>query len=174
MTAHAPTRTVLHDHKKDQKTMFTAAQLVAHLVGDYVIQSDYEAAEKRKRSLPAAVHAVSYAIPFLLLTHAQGPLAFIVITHFIIDRWGLARYVCWAKNFIGSPWTWEQFRSFLGWRPGVPFPLDVWTVYRRPWSECVGTGYPADRPPFLAVWLMILCDNCIHICLNAVALEWIR
>ena len=154
--------------------MFTAAQLVAHLVGDYVIQSDYEAAEKRKRSLPAAVHAVSYAIPFLLLTHAQGPLAFIVITHFIIDRWGLARYVCWAKNFIGSPWTWEQFRSFLGWRPGVPFPLDVWTVYRRPWSECVGTGYPADRPPFLAVWLMILCDNCIHICLNAVALEWIR
>ena len=48
--------------------MFTADQLVAHAVGDYILQSDWMANEKTKRSLAAAVHALTYALPFLLLT----------------------------------------------------------------------------------------------------------
>lgn len=118
--------------------MFTADQIVAHLVGDYLFQSHWMATEKTKRSVAAAVHAVSYAIPFLLLTQSPLALALIVGTHFAIDRWRLARFVVWAKN---------------GCR-----------------GEVTATGYPADTPPWLAVWLLIITDNTLHLLCNGLAL----
>jgi hypothetical protein len=125
----------------------TADQLIAHAVGDYVIQSDWMATEKTKRSLAALIHVVTYALPFLFLTREPLALGFIAGTHFVIDRWRLARYVCWAKN-----WPW----------PG-----------RRPWADCTGTGYPSDRPAWLTTWLLIIVDNIMHVILNAVALRWL-
>jgi len=127
--------------------VITADQLLAHAVGDYVIQSDWMANEKTKRSLAAAIHAMTYALPFLLLTTSWLALAVIVGTHFAIDRWRLARFVCWAKN-----WPW----------PG-----------RRPWRDCAGTGYPTARPPWLAVWLLIIADNVMHVAINGTALRWL-
>lgn len=127
--------------------MITADQLVAHAVGDYIIQSDWMATEKTRRSLAAAVHAVTYAGPFLLLSPSLGAMLVIVASHFAIDRWRLARFVCWAKNL---PW------------PGA-----------RPWSDCAATGYPSDRPPWLAVWLLIIADNTLHVLCNAAALRWL-
>lgn len=127
--------------------MITADQLLAHVIGDYVIQSDYMATEKTKKSIAAAAHVVTYALPFLFLTTSVAALAVIVGTHFIIDRWRLARFICWAKN-----WPW----------PG-----------RQPWSKCVGTGYPEDRPAWLAVWLMIIVDNTLHVSINGLAILWL-
>jgi len=127
--------------------MITADQLLLHVIGDYVIQSDWMATEKTKRSLAALAHVVTYALPFLLLTASPVALTVIAGTHFVIDRWRLARFVCWAKN-----WPW----------PG-----------RRPWSECAGTGYPSDRPPWLATWLMIIVDNTMHVVINGAALRWL-
>lgn len=127
--------------------MITADQLVAHAVGDYIIQSDWMATEKTKKSIAAAVHAATYALPFLFLAPSILAMAVIVSTHFVIDRWRLARYVCWAKNY---PW------------PG-----------RLPWSDCVGTGYAPDRPAWLAVWLLIIADNVMHVLINAAALRWL-
>lgn len=127
--------------------MITADQLVLHAIGDYILQSDWMATEKTKKNVAALAHVVTYALPFLLLTTSPAALAFIAGTHFIIDRWRLARFVCWAKN-----WPW----------PG-----------RRPWRECTTTGYPNDRPPWLAVWLMIIADNVMHVVLNGVALRWL-
>lgn len=126
--------------------MFTADQLVAHLVGDYIIQSDWMANEKRKRSLAAGVHAVTYTLPFLFLTLNPWALAIIAGTHFLIDRFGLARYVVWLKN--------------------VPYPGS------KPWRECTATGYPDERPAWLAVWLLIIADNTLHIICNALALRY--
>lgn len=42
--------------------MITADQIVAHMVGDYIIQSDWMATEKTKRSAVAAIHAVTYTL----------------------------------------------------------------------------------------------------------------
>lgn len=127
----------------------TADQVLAHMVGDYVLQSDYMAAEKTKKSLAALIHAVSYALPFLFFRPSWEALAVIVVTHFVIDRWRLARYVCWIKNLVGPPKTW------------------------RSWEECKGTGYAPERPPFLSVWLMIITDNLMHVTLNALALTYL-
>lgn len=145
--------------------LVTGDQLLAHAFGDYVIQSDWAANEKTKRSVAALVHVVTYALPFLLLGPSLLALAFIVSTHFVIDRWRLARYVCWAKNWL-SPW-WVR----------TEFPVEQGGVCKRvwapPWKDCVGTGYAAARPPFMAVWLMIVCDNCFHVLCNGVALRWL-
>ena len=51
--------------------MFIVAdQIVLHAIGDYVLQSDWMATEKTKRSIPALAHAVVYtfAVPFAART----------------------------------------------------------------------------------------------------------
>ena len=126
--------------------MITADQLVAHAVGDYILQSDWMALNKRKSLNVASIHALTYSLPFLLFKPSLLALCVIFCTHALIDRYGLARYIVWAKNLMG----------------GTP-----------PWKECTATGYPADRPARMAVWLMIIADNILHVLINAAALRWL-
>jgi hypothetical protein len=86
-------------------------------------------------------------LPFLLLGGAR---AFLVIwsTHFLIDRFRLARFVVFAKNFLGWPWP--------------------------KWADCSATGYPSARPAWLAVWLLIAADNTLHLGINYAALRWVK
>lgn len=120
--------------------MFTADQIVAHLVGDYILQSHWMATEKVRNSLAAAVHAVTYTLPFAFITWSPPALALICGTHFLVDRFRLARFVVWAKNGARGPVT--------------------------------ATGYTDDVPPWLAVWLLIIADNIVHLLINAAALRW--
>ncbi len=101
--------------------MISASQLVAHLIGDYVLQSDWMANEKTKRSFAAAVHALTYALPFLFFRPSVLALVVIIVTHFAIDRWRLARFVVFAKNAI-APKSW-----------------------RFTWADCSGTGPTCRR-----------------------------
>lgn len=127
--------------------MITADQLVAHAVGDYILQSDWMANEKTKQNVAAAAHACTYTLPFLLLTQRAAPLLVILGTHFVIDRWRLARYIVWAKNWLAPS--------------------------NKPWADCKATGYPSDRPPWLAVWLLIIADNTLHVLCNGLALRFL-
>lgn len=123
--------------------------LVLHLFGDYILQSDWMASDKTKQSWPALAHALTYTVPFIFLFGLQWePLLLIGGTHFIIDRWRLARYVCWVKN--------------------LPAPAS----FRKPWAECSGTGYPSDKPAWLSVWLLIVADNTLHLVFNGLAWHW--
>lgn len=126
--------------------MITADQLFLHAIGDYLLQSDWMANEKTRRHWPALAHALTYSLPFLVFRPSAAAWLTILVTHFLIDRYRLARYVVWAKNWLGP---------------------------NRPWSECVATGYPADRPAWLAVWLLIIADNICHILLNGLALRYL-
>jgi hypothetical protein len=102
--------------------MITADQIAAHLVGDYILQSNWMATEKTKNSTAAAVHAVSYTIPFSLITSNIYALMIISITHFMIDRFRLARYVVWIKN---GPW---HPLTVTGYPDEVPAWLSVWLL----------------------------------------------
>lgn len=102
--------------------MFTADQLVAHAIGDYILQSHWMATEKTKQSTAAAVHAVTYTLPFLLITQSPAALAAICIPHFFIDRYRLARYVVWLKNGARGPVT------ATGYADDVPPFLAVWLL----------------------------------------------
>lgn len=123
--------------------------VLAHMVGDYLIQSDWMATEKTKRWWPAWAHALTYGLPFLFVTSSPVALAVIVGTHAVIDRYRLARHVVWAKNFIAP------------------------RGYNPPWRECSASGYPPDKPVWMAVWLMIIADNTIHILINVAAVRWL-
>jgi hypothetical protein len=126
--------------------LFTADQLVAHAVGDYVLQSDWMVQEKTTRTLAATVHVVFYTLPFLFITQNPVTLAIIAGGHFVIDRWRIARHVVWLKN-----WPW----------PGS-----------RPWSECVETGFPPTTPVWLSTWLLIIVDNILHVITNGLAIYY--
>jgi len=126
--------------------MVSADQLLAHVVGDYLLQSDWMARNKTTRSLPAVVHAVTYSVPFLVLRPAPLGWLVIVASHFVIDRWRLARYVCWAGGLLAPP------------------------PHRR-WRECETTGFPPDREPWMSAWLLIIADNTLHVLINALSLR---
>jgi hypothetical protein len=121
-------------------------QLILHLLGDYVTQSDWMANTKTSSTWAAFVHATIYSAPFLLI---GGWRALFVIwsTHLLIDRFRLARYVVFAKNFLGWPWP--------------------------KWEDCKATGYPSARPAWMAVWLLIAADNTIHLAINWASLLWL-
>lgn len=127
-------------------TFVTADQIVAHAIGDYLLQSDWMANHKRQHFYVALVHAYTYGGPFLLFQPSAAAMVVIIFSHAIIDRFGLARYLVWAKNWLGL---------------------------NRPWAECTKTGYPDERPPWMSVWLMIIADNILHILINAAALRWL-
>jgi hypothetical protein len=129
--------------------LVSADQLVAHAVGDYVIQSDWMATEKVRRWAAALAHAATYSLPFLLLTRSPAALAFVAGTHAVVDRYRLARLPVWAKNQLAP------------------------ARHRRPWRECSATGYPSDRPEWLAFWLLIIADNVMHVLANGAALRWL-
>lgn len=120
--------------------------LLAHLVGDYLIQSHWMATEKTRRWWPAIAHGLSYTIPYLFVTRSVIALLVIAGTHIVIDRYRLARHVVWFKNQIAP----EVFR------PGH-----------------TPTGYPPGTPAWLTVWLMILADNTIHLLINTAAVIWL-
>ena len=85
--------------------MITADQLLAHAVGDYVLQSDWMARNKTSRTFVAAVHALCYALPFLLFSPTVAALAVIVGSHLVIDRLRVAGWLSWVKNGMPRPRT---------------------------------------------------------------------
>lgn len=118
--------------------------LLAHLVGDYILQSHWMATEKTKRLKPAVIHGVLYTLPFIFITQSWAALTIICVTHIIIDRYRLAKYVVYLKNKIA--------------------PKDKRN------NELTATGFPSDTPIWLSTWLLIIVDNTIHLLINVIAI----
>jgi hypothetical protein len=125
----------------------TMEQLLLHLIGDYVTQTDWMARTKIKTTLAALCHAIVYSLPFLLLSPSPAAITVIALSHFLIDRYRLARYVAFAKNKL-SDW-------------------------QLTWADCQATGYPSAMPAGQAFWLLILVDNTMHLSINYSALRWL-
>jgi hypothetical protein len=141
-------------------------QLILHLLGDYVTQSDWMANNKTTKHIPALVHATVYSLPFLLLTRSPLALFVIWLTHFLIDRFRLAKYVVYVKNFI-APRSAVMDSNKIG-------PPVVWFLKTKYyWENCQATGYPSETPVWLAVWLMIIADNTMHLGINYLSLRFL-
>ncbi|AWN32594.1 DUF3307 domain-containing protein [Streptomyces sp. NEAU-S7GS2] len=123
--------------------------LLAHLAGDYLLQSDWMATEKTKRWWPAIVHGTTYGLPFVLITRSPLALAVIVVTHIVLDRYRAAKYLMWARNLMAPASRRVAF-------------ADVQKNH----------GSPLGVPPGLANALVIVADNTVHLAINAAALAW--
>ena len=95
-------------------------QLLLHLIGDYITQTDWMARTKVRAIFAALTHAIVYSLPFLLLSPSLTAIAVIAVSHFLIDRFRLARYVVFAKNKV--------------------------TDWHLKWADCRATGFPSDVP----------------------------
>lgn len=125
-------------------------QLLCHLFGDFALQSSWMANNKTKRWFPATVHACVYFIPFFIVLRPSLMASVVmVVTHIVIDRFRLAKYVTFASQHLA--------------------PVNDW----KSWSDCSNTGYHKDVPVWLATWLMIIVDNTIHLSINALALSYL-
>lgn len=137
----------VHIAPEPTTTFVTGSQLVAHAVGDYVLQSHWMAVEKGRGWWAAALHGASYTVPFLLLTHSPIALLVIGTSHALVDRYRVAKYVVWARNTLGG--------------------------FSAPWEECSATGMPLEVPSYLSAWLVIIVDNVIHVLINAAVIRWL-
>jgi hypothetical protein len=119
-------------------------ELLCHLFGDYVFQNHWMASRKASSSLAAGIHASIYTLSFLLITRSPVAILVILVTHFFIDRFRLAKY-------------WVQFYGVgnTGWI-GSKLGLDV-TV----------------APDWLAVWLLIIVDNTAHLTINHLSILYL-
>jgi hypothetical protein len=142
-------------------------QLVCHAWGDYVLQNHWMANEKTCSWPPAAIHALLYTVPFLIM-FGWHPAALGVIcgTHAVIDRYRLANL--WVR-FWGTGcegWVAQKLREART----KPVALEVASILDK--GE-MGPQPVADAPAWLGVWLMIIVDNVFHVTINALALAYL-
>ena len=123
-------------------------QLILHLFGDYILQTDRMANEKVRSTRMALLHAFVYSVPFYIFID-MSIIAFLTIflTHAVIDRYRVVRYIIFARNRLHD----KSLR----------------------WEDCSGTGYHKDKPAWLTVWLMIIADNTLHLTINYLAIAYL-
>jgi hypothetical protein len=73
--------------------------LIAHLVGDFLLQNDWMANGKRESSWICTVHVGLYMAPFLLLNLYWWQLVLIASQHWIQDR---TKIVLWYLKLFGK------------------------------------------------------------------------
>lgn len=164
--------------------MITGDQILCHMIGDYLLQSDWMAQRKAKSWVVANVHALTYTIPFAVMLWLQGTqwekmwLALVLIecTHFFIDHTRLARYVCWLKNFLAPRWieterVLEKRTTAVGVSSVKEFP---YRLRNYKWEDCKDTGYYKGNPVWLNVWLMIIADNTLHVLCNGLIIYYVK
>lgn len=78
-------------------------QLICHLVGDYVLQTDWMAKNKASNLFAAVVHSFFYALPFVFITRLSWALFVIFSTHILIDHYRLASMIMRLKQ-----WSWKH------------------------------------------------------------------
>jgi uncharacterized protein DUF3307 len=99
-------------------------QLLCHLYGDFILQNHWMANKKVEMSregwLACTLHVIFYMLPFFI-AYDITPLQFTVMagTHFLIDKFRLAKYVQMLRNFY--------FRG--NGTPNAPDYLGVWLLF---------------------------------------------
>ena len=87
--------------------------IIGHLVGDYLLQNDWMALNKKARTLPCLVHCLIWTICVCSFGGTCSPVAFVILlwTHFIQDRTTIIRrWMAFAgqEKFatgLCSPWS---------------------------------------------------------------------
>lgn len=113
--------------------------IIGHLIGDYILQTDWMALNKKKHTWPCFIHCLLWSLSVTLISGASL-LAFtlLFITHFIQDRTNII--IWWMKL------KWKDQSKFM---------------------ECdtllIKHDYEPSIKPGLGPWSIIIVDNVWHI-----------
>jgi hypothetical protein len=83
--------------------------IYAHLIGDYLLQNDWMAGNKKNNSLICLVHIITYMLPFLLTDLNWLQLILIAVQHYIQDRTHFVSWFCRMTNKFQN-----DFNKFWG------------------------------------------------------------
>jgi len=118
-------------------------QLFLHLIGDYIIQNDWMALNKKlktlKGELACQIHCILYSLPFILIGSWEAVIA-IYISHYILDRTNIVSYFLALRNGV------DNIKNF---------------------------GFSESRPFAITIWLLIITDNIFHLIFNYLALKYL-
>lgn len=134
-------------------------QLLCHLVGDYWLQNDWMASNKKKDFGAALTHSIIYTLPFVLICHSIWALLVICITHCIIDGTYIVNKLNQIKN-------WDFKNHQIGY-----FKQRGLGILGKT-SMQLADGY-SDRPLFIRIWLIIIQDNILHLVINYLAIKYL-
>ncbi|MFQ5629637.1 MAG: DUF3307 domain-containing protein [bacterium] len=73
--------------------------IYAHLIGDFLLQTDWMARKKKQNSWVCLTHVLTYLVPFLLTPFDWWQLLLIGIQHFLQDRTDI---VVWFMEKTGK------------------------------------------------------------------------
>ncbi len=131
-------------------------QLILHGIGDYFLQTDKQALNKKKVGLYGLwcclIHCITYSLLFIFIGSWKA-VSVIFITHFIIDRTNLVAYLLAIKNNV----IYSSYKDFPG---SKKYNIENF-------------GFGLERPFAISIWLYIICDNIFHIICNYVALKYL-
>lgn len=91
--------------------MIDMPYILAHFIGDFLLQSDGLAAGKKISSAICTIHVVLYMVPFFCVD--IGPIQFVLIAlqHWLQDRYGFIAWYCRNMDIFqsellhkGLPW----------------------------------------------------------------------
>lgn len=98
--------------------------LFLHMLGDYVTQNHWLAITKVQNTkigyLACLIHSLLYSLPFLLLGSVSA-VTIIFISHFLIDKFRLAKYIVQLKNWC--------FNTPTGFPEGTPAFISIWILF---------------------------------------------
>lgn len=99
-------------------------QLLFHLFGDYIFQNDYLANTKVQSSkegwIACFIHCLLYSLPFLFIGSLTA-VGVIFLTHFLLDKFRLAKYIIKLKN-----WEWK---TSTGFPETTPVYISTWLLF---------------------------------------------
>jgi len=78
---------------------------IAHIIGDFILQTDWMAVNKKRSSFVCTVHIVVYLLPFLVCDLHWWQILIIGIEHFVQDR---SEFVNWWMRW------WKRARGGYG------------------------------------------------------------
>lgn len=141
-------------------------QLLLHLWGDFIVQTDTQAKGKKLPGRYGAwcclKHVTTYSIPFAFIAPSVLSWLVIFITHFIIDRTKIIDYLLAIKNGVYKDIPCTDMTT------NPPTPKGTFRDY-----DISNFGFSLDRPFALSIWLYIAADNICHITINYLALRYL-
>lgn len=145
-------------------------QLLCHILGDYILQSDYFAMNKAKKTLPCLLHVITYTAAFLFITTSWKALLVIGGVHFLLDRFPIIiKRLIWLKNHLGPSLRFVPFSkcNITGYYDNI-----MNEVSGEEYNKEVINGY-SPRLNYITIWLYIITDNFLHLLTNYLAIKYL-
>lgn len=147
-------------------------QLILHGIGDFFIQTDKWALNKKKKGSFGLwccfIHCLTYSLSFLMIGSPLAVLA-IFLSHFAIDRTnGLAYVLAWKNKVTKTICIKHNDDDYMSCHQKISRNCIPKTLF-----DISNFGFRLDKPFAISIWLYIITDNLLHIICNYLALKYL-